>query len=110
MSIIEQLIRLSVFPCAVERDIYHRIIAVRGILQMKHILLVFLICIFLATAFVGCDKIQQATDAIDKAKTFSDDLQKKAKEIIPGSNQKEGGSKEGESKNKDKGGEDDDDD
>ena len=69
---------------------------------MKHILIAFPICIFLATAFAGCDKIQQATDAIDKAKTFSDDLQKKAKEIIPGSNQKEGDSKDGESKNKDK--------
>jgi hypothetical protein len=52
---------------------------------MKHILLIFLICIFLATTLVGCDKVQQATDAIDKAKTFSDDLQKKVKGIIPGS-------------------------
>ncbi len=72
---------------------------------MKHILLVFLMCIFLATTFTGCDKLQQATDAIDKAKTFTDDLQKKAKEIIPGSDQKESGSKKGESGNKDKGNE-----
>ena len=77
---------------------------------MKRLIFVFLVCIFLATTSTGCDKLQQATDAIDKAKTFTDDLQKKAKEIIPGSNQKEGGSKEGESKNKDKGGEEDDDD
>ena len=70
---------------------------------MKHILLVFLMCIFLATTFTGCDKLQQATDAIDKAKTFTDDLQKKAKEIIPGSDEKTGDSKKGESGNKDKG-------
>lgn len=69
---------------------------------MKHIILVFLICIFLATTFAGCDKVQQATDAIDKAKTFTDDLQKKAKEIIPGSKQKAGESKKGESGDKDK--------
>jgi hypothetical protein len=55
---------------------------------MKHILLVFLICIFLSTTFAGCDKVQQATDAIDKAKAFSDDIQKKVKGIIPGANQK----------------------
>lgn len=70
---------------------------------MKHLLLVFLVCIFLATTFAGCDKLQQATDAIDKAKTFSDDLQKKAKEIIPGSDQKTGDSKKGETGDKDKG-------
>ena len=69
---------------------------------MKHILLVFLMCIFLATTFAGCDKVQQATDAIDKAKTFTDDLQKKAKEIIPGSDQKAGDSKKGETGNQDK--------
>ena len=62
---------------------------------MKHLLFVFLICIFLATTFTGCDKAQQAIDAIDKAKTFSDDLQKKAKEIIPGATKKAGDSKEG---------------
>jgi hypothetical protein len=54
---------------------------------MKHILIIFLVGIFLATTFAGCDNMQQATYAIDKAKTFSDDLQKKAKEIIPGSDQ-----------------------
>jgi hypothetical protein len=69
---------------------------------MKHLLFVFLICIFLATTFTGCDKAQQAIDVIDKAKTFSDDLQKKAKDIIPGASQKAGDSKEGESGNKDK--------
>jgi hypothetical protein len=69
---------------------------------MKHLLFVFLICIFLATTFTGCDKAQQAIDGIDKAKTFSNDLQKKAKEIIPGASQKEGDSKEGESGNKGK--------
>ena len=62
---------------------------------MKHILIVFLVCIFLATTFAGCDKVQQATDAIDKAKTFSDDLQKKVKGIIPGSDQKAGDSEKG---------------
>ena len=66
---------------------------------MKHLLFVFLICIFLATTFTGCDKAQQA---IDKAKAISDNLQKKAKEIIPGANQKAGDSKEGESGNKDR--------
>lgn len=74
---------------------------------MKHILLVFLTCIFLATTFAGCDKLQQATDAIDKAKTFTDDLQKKAKEITPGSDQKESDSKKGETGNQDKGGKED---
>ena len=69
---------------------------------MKRIPLVFLICIFFATTFVGCDKVQQATDAIDKAKTFTDDLQKKAKEIIPGSDQKAGDNKKGEGDDKDK--------
>jgi hypothetical protein len=69
---------------------------------MKHILLVFLMCIFLATTFAGCDKLQQATDAIDKTKTFTDDLQKKAKEIIPGSEQKESDSKKGGTGNQDK--------
>ena len=64
-------------------------------------LLVFLMCIFLATTFAGCDKLQQATDAIDKAKTFTDDLQKKAKEIIPGSGKKRGDSKKGETGNQD---------
>ena len=74
---------------------------------MKHTLFIFLMCIFLVTAFARCDKLQQATDAIDKAKIFSDDLQKKAKEIIPGSNQKEGDSKKGETDNQDKGGKED---
>jgi hypothetical protein len=69
---------------------------------MKHLLFIFLICIFLATTFTGCDKAQQAIDAIDKAKAISDNLQKKAKEIIPGANQKAGDSKEGESVNKGK--------
>jgi len=69
---------------------------------MKHILLIFLICIFLATTLAGCDKVQQATDAIDKAKTFTDDLQKKAKEIIPGSDQKAGDSQKGGAGDKDK--------
>jgi hypothetical protein len=62
---------------------------------MKRILIVFLVCIFLATTFVGCDKVQQATDAIDKAKTFSDDLQNKVKGIVPGSDQKAGDSEKG---------------
>jgi hypothetical protein len=62
---------------------------------MKHIQLIFLICIFLAISFAGCDQVQQATDAIDKAKTFSDDLQKKVKGIIPGSDQKAGDSEKG---------------
>jgi hypothetical protein len=53
------------------------------------------VCIFLATTFVGCDKVQQATDAIDKAKTFSDDLQKKVKGIVPGSDQNAGDSEKG---------------
>lgn len=70
---------------------------------MKYILSVFLMCIFLATTLLGCDRVKQATDVIDNAKTFSDDLQKKVKEIIPGSNQKESDSKKGESGNKDKG-------
>jgi hypothetical protein len=56
----------------------------------------------LATTSTGCDKAQQAIDAIDKAKAISDNVQKKAKEIIPGANQKAGDSKEGESGNKDK--------
>lgn len=80
----------------------HRIIATRRIRYMKHLPFVFLICIFLVTTLTGCDKAQQAIDAIDKAKTFSDDLQKKVKEVIPGSNQKAGFGKEGESGNKDK--------
>jgi hypothetical protein len=62
---------------------------------MKHIPLVLLMCIFLTTTFAGCDQVQQATDAIDKAKTFSDDLQKKVKGIIPGSDQKAGDSEKG---------------
>jgi hypothetical protein len=74
---------------------------------MKHILFIFLVCIFLATTFAGCDKVQQATDAIDKAKTFTDDLQKKAKEIIPGPGQKASDSKKEESGDKDKGGKED---
>jgi hypothetical protein len=74
---------------------------------LKHMLLVFLMCIFLATTFAGCDKLQQATDAIEKAKTFSDDLQKKVKEIIPGSDQKESDSKKGETGNQNKGGKED---
>ncbi len=69
---------------------------------MKQLLFVFLICIFLASTFAGCDKAPQAIDAIDKAKAFSDDLQKKAKEIIPGASQKADDSKEEESGNKDK--------
>lgn len=69
---------------------------------MKHVLLVFLICIFLATSLVGCDRAQQAIDSIDKAKTFTDDLQKKAKEFIPGSEQKPGDSKKGEAGDKHK--------
>lgn len=59
---------------------------------------------------MGCDKLQQATDAIDKAKTFTDDLQKKAKEIIPGSDQKASENKEKETNNKDGGHEDEKDD
>ena len=50
---------------------------------MKRVLLVFVICTLLVT-FSGCEKAQQAGEAIDKATTFTDDLQKKAKEIIPG--------------------------
>lgn len=67
---------------------------------MKHILIGFLICIFSVASLVGCEKVQQAADAIDKAKTFSDDIQKKAKEFIPGSGQKEGGGKQGETSDK----------
>ncbi len=69
---------------------------------MKHALVIFLVCIFLAAAFAGCDRVQQAVDTIDKAKALSDDLQKKAKEIMPGSGQKSGDSKGGESGNKEK--------
>ena len=50
---------------------------------MKYILSVFLMCILLATTLLGCDRVQQATDVIDNAKTFSDDLQKKVKEMSP---------------------------
>jgi hypothetical protein len=68
---------------------------------MKNMPLVFLVCIFLATTFAGCDRLQQATDAIDKARTFSDDLQKKAKEIIPGPGKKAGESNKGETGDQD---------
>jgi hypothetical protein len=74
---------------------------------MKHILLVLLMCIFLAATFAGCDKLQKATDAIDKAKTFNDDLQKKAKEIIPGSDKKESDSKKEVTGNQDREGKED---
>jgi len=72
---------------------------------MKRMLLFFIICTLLVT-FSGCEKAQQASEAVDKAKTFTDDLQKKAKEIIPGfvkesSGKSEGGSgdEEGDNKN-----------
>ena len=68
---------------------------------MKNMPFVFLVCIFLATTFAGCDRLQQATDAIDKAKTFSDDLQKKANEIIPGPGKKTGDSNKGETGDQD---------
>jgi hypothetical protein len=76
--------------------------ATRRILQMKHAPLVFMICIFLGTVLAGCDKVQQASDVIDKAQTFTDDLQKKVKAFIPGSDQKAGDVKGGESDQKER--------
>jgi len=61
---------------------------------MRRMLLVFMICTLLV-ALSGCEKAQQASEAIDKAKTFTDDLQKKAKEIIPGFAKESSGEREG---------------
>jgi hypothetical protein len=59
---------------------------------MKHMLFVLTIIAFL-TSLVGCEQAQQALDTIDKAKSFKDDIEKKAKKVtekardlIPGSN------------------------
>jgi hypothetical protein len=53
----------------------------------------------MATTFVGCD-MKQATNSIDKVKTFTDDLEKKVQKIIPGSDQGTSGSKNGEEPDK----------
>lgn len=69
---------------------------------MKRIARVFLICIFLAATFTACDKVQQAGDAIDKARTFTDDVQKKVKAFIPASDQKAGDGNKGDTGDKGK--------
>ncbi len=71
---------------------------------MKNVLFGFMICAFVLT-ITGCDKAQQIIDATDKAKAFTTDMEKKAKEIIPESARKlfPGKEKEsGEKKKKDK--------
>ena len=47
---------------------------------MKNVLFVFVMIALLAGS-LGCDRTQQALDAVDKAKSLKDDIEKKAKEV-----------------------------
>jgi hypothetical protein len=72
---------------------------------MKCVLTILMIAT-LVSSLVGCEQAQQALDTVDKAKSFKDDIEKKANEVkekalelIPGSggegsSEKEGGGKD----------------
>jgi hypothetical protein len=51
-------------------------------LRMKYAMSVFILYVF-PTILPGCEQAQQAIEAVDKARTLADEIQKKAKEIIP---------------------------
>ncbi len=74
---------------------------------MKQVLFVLIIAA-LASGLAGCDQAQQALDTIDKAKSFKDDIEKKAKDVkekalglIPGESGSGPGGKEEGNKEKD---------
>lgn len=47
---------------------------------MKHVLFILMCCALMAT-FVGCDKVDQVFETIDKVKSFKTDLEKKGNEV-----------------------------
>ena len=63
---------------------------------MKYAMSVFVLCTSL-TFLPGCEQAQQAIEAVDKAKALADEIQKKAKEIIPDPAKKPGVEKDRES-------------
>jgi hypothetical protein len=74
---------------------------------VKRIIYGLLVGILIMGLF-GCDQAQQALDTIDKAKAFKNDFEKKAKdiqdkarELIPGSTQKNSNRQEDKGNEKD---------
>lgn len=47
---------------------------------MKHVLFILMCCALMAT-FMGCDKVDQVFETVDKVKTFKTDLEKKGKDV-----------------------------
>jgi hypothetical protein len=48
---------------------------------MKRVLITMFVIALLSSGFVGCEQAQQAFDAVDKVKSFKDDIEKKGKEV-----------------------------
>ena len=47
---------------------------------MKHVLFIFMCCALMAT-LIGCEKVDQVFETIDKVKSYKTDLEKKGNEV-----------------------------